>query len=83
VFFVDGMLVSQPSNGGPWRGGSRTDQAIDDYVHPNEVEGIEIYRGESDTPAEFITRWVGCGTVVIWTRRGEMRAEGRATDDRG
>jgi hypothetical protein len=86
VFFVDGMLVSQPSTGGgPWRGGSR-DQAIDDYVHPNEVEGIEIYRGESDTPAEFITRWVGCGTVVIWTRRGEMRGDrredaARARDD--
>lgn len=77
VFFVDGMVVSQPSGGGggPWRGGSRTDQAIDDYVHPNEVEGIEIYRGESDTPAEFITRYVACGTVVIWTRRGEMRGD--------
>jgi hypothetical protein len=77
VFFVDGMMVSQPSTmGGNWRGGAR-DQAIDDYVHPSEVEGIEIYRGESDTPAEFTTRWVGCGTVVIWTRRGEMRGDRR------
>lgn len=85
VFFVDGMLVSQPSQqGSPWRGGGRTDQAIDDYVHPNEVEGIEIYRGESDTPAEFVTRWVGCGTVVIWTRRGEMREErGRGGEPAG
>ncbi|HST58102.1 MAG TPA: carboxypeptidase-like regulatory domain-containing protein [Longimicrobium sp.] len=75
VFFVDGVVVSQPAGmgGGPWQSGSRTDQAIDDFVHPQEVEGIEIYRGESDTPAEFITRWVGCGTIVIWTRRGEMR----------
>lgn len=70
VFFIDGMLVSQPSMGGV-RGGARNDQAIDDYVHPAEVEGIEIYRGETDTPAEFITRWVQCGTVVIWTKRGE------------
>lgn len=75
VFFVDGMLVSQPSMGGPFRGGPRQDQAIDDYVQPGDVEGIEIYRGESDTPAEFVTRWVGCGTIVIWTRRGEMRGE--------
>lgn len=73
VFFIDGMLVSQPSMGSPFRGGARQDQAIDDYVSPYEVEGIEIYRGESDTPAEFVTRWVGCGTIVIWTRRGEMR----------
>jgi hypothetical protein len=89
VFFVDGMVVSQPSGmgGGPWTSGSRTDQAIDDFVHPAEVEGIEIYRGESDTPAEFVTRWVGCGTIVIWTRRGEMRekkpdVEGGATTAR-
>lgn len=75
VFFVDGMLVGQPSNGNPWRNGARTDRAIDDYVQPNDVEGIEVYRGESDTPAEFVTRWVGCGTIVIWTRRGEPRAE--------
>jgi len=71
VFFVDGMLVSQPTMGGVFRGSPRHDQAIDDYVHPTEVEGIEVYRGEGDTPAEFVTRWVQCGTVVIWTRRGE------------
>jgi hypothetical protein len=75
VFFVDGMMVSQPSMGSPFRGGPRQDQAIDDYVQPGEVEGIEIYRGESDTPAEFVTRWVQCGTVVIWTRRGMMRGD--------
>jgi hypothetical protein len=73
VFFVDGMLVSQPTMGSPFRGGPRHDQAIDDYVQPGEVEGIEIYRGEGDTPAEFVTRWVQCGTIVIWTRRGEVR----------
>jgi Carboxypeptidase regulatory-like domain/TonB-dependent Receptor Plug Domain len=73
VFFVDGMLVSRSAVASPLRGGGRQEQAIDDYVHPSEVEGIEIYRGEGDTPAEFVTRWVHCGTVVIWTRRGVMR----------
>ena len=68
VFFVDGMQVNQPSM--PGRFNPRPDVAIDDYVQPEEVEGMEIYRGESDTPAEFSTRWVQCGTVVIWTRRG-------------
>ena len=43
---------------------------IDNLVKPEEIRGIEVYRGESDTPAEFGTRWVQCGTVVIWTRRG-------------
>ncbi|HLM68463.1 MAG TPA: TonB-dependent receptor plug domain-containing protein, partial [Longimicrobium sp.] len=75
VFFIDGMLVSTPANGVPWRGGARTDRPIDDYVQPGDIEGIEIYRGESDTPAEFVTRYVSCGTIVIWTRRGEMRSE--------
>ena len=51
------------------------DFIVDNYVPviemiQAEVEGIEIYRGESDTPAEFTTRWVQCGTVVVWTRRG-------------
>jgi hypothetical protein len=72
VFFVDGMQVNQPSTHGS-RSTPRNDMAIDDYVQPEEVEGIEVYRGESDTPAEFSTRWVQCGTVVIWTRRGSLR----------
>ena len=69
VFFVDGMRVNEPNMPGV-RASARHDQPIDDYVNPEEVEGIEVYRGESDTPAEFSTRWVQCGTVVIWTRRG-------------
>lgn len=75
VFFVDGMQVNQPSTPG-FRATPRNDMSIDDYVQPEEVEGIEVYRGESDTPAEFSTRWVQCGTVVIWTRRG-FRQRGR------
>jgi hypothetical protein len=74
VFFVDGMMVGNPSQGTPWSRGPRTDRAIDDYVQPGDIEGIEIYRGESDTPAEFVTRHVGCGTIVIWTRRGQLRS---------
>ncbi|MBW3571484.1 MAG: TonB-dependent receptor [Gemmatimonadetes bacterium] len=74
VFFVDGMQVNQPAMTG-FRATPRQDMAIDDYVQPDEVEGVEVYRGESDTPAEFSTRWVQCGTVVIWTRRG-FRARG-------
>lgn len=68
VFFVDGTRVNEPSM--PGRPSMRDNLSIDDYVVPEEVEGIEVYRGESDTPAEFTSRWVQCGTVVIWTRRG-------------
>jgi len=76
VFFVDGMQINQPSTPGV-RATPRNDMAIDDYVQPDEVEGIEVYRGEADTPAEFSTRWVQCGTVVIWTRRGFRQRPGR------
>jgi hypothetical protein len=69
VFFVDGMRINEPTLPG-MRPGVRQDVPVDDYVNPQEVEGIEVYRGESDTPAEFTSRWVQCGTVVIWTRRG-------------
>jgi hypothetical protein len=69
VFFVDGMRINEPTLPGR-RPTLRNDASIDDYVNAQEVEGVEIYRGESDTPAEFTTRWVQCGTVVIWTRRG-------------
>lgn len=67
VFFVDGMRMNLPPAPGA-RGGM--DFVIDDYVSPGDVEGIEVYRGESETPAEFVTAAVSCGTVVIWTRRG-------------
>lgn len=67
VFFVDGMRMNQPPPPGG-RGGM--DFVIDDYVSPGDVEGIEVYRGESETPAEFVTAAVSCGTVVIWTKRG-------------
>jgi hypothetical protein len=69
VFFLDGLQLNQPAIAGRY---SPRDFAIDDYVNAQEVEGIEIYRGEADTPAEFVTRWVQCGTIVIWTRRGSF-----------
>lgn len=68
VVYVDGMLLTRPGSGS--RGSALS---VDDYVQPSDVEGIEVYRGESDTPAEFLTRNAGCGTIVIWTRRGGRR----------
>lgn len=43
---------------------------IDDLVSPQSVEGIEVYRGISTVPAEFLSPDAACGVVVIWTRRG-------------
>ena len=40
-------------------------------VAPGEIGGIEIYPGPSTIPAEFAA-WsneIGCGLIVVWTRR--------------
>lgn len=66
--FVDGMRVTrrQLSSAGPESYGLY----VDDFVTPNSVEGIEIYRGLSTVPPEFLTPDAECGVIAIWTRRG-------------
>jgi hypothetical protein len=66
--FVDGMLVNRPIQ--PGFGAPVAGYTIDDVALPNSVEGIEIYRGLSTVPAEFLTPDADCGVVAIWTRRG-------------
>lgn len=66
--FVDGMLLN-PTMMTPT--GPRADVfRIDDIVSPGSVEGIEIYRGLSTIPPEFLTGDSQCGVIAIWTRRG-------------
>jgi hypothetical protein len=35
---------------------------------PQDVKGIEIYRGSSETPGEFQGSNSGCGVIAIWTK---------------
>jgi len=35
---------------------------------PQDVQGVEIYRGSSETPGEFIGSNSGCGVIAIWTK---------------
>lgn len=39
-----------------------------DYVHPADVEGLEIYKGASTVPPEFNKGSAMCGVILIWTR---------------
>ena len=60
--FLDGFLMNRGGTGGAF--------AIDDVVSPGSIEGIEVYRGLSTVPPEFLNPQARCGVVAIWTRRG-------------
>jgi Carboxypeptidase regulatory-like domain len=40
---------------------------INDFMHPNEVEAVEVY-SDVDTPAEYQKPGASCTTVIIWTK---------------
>lgn len=63
--YLDGMRLNQ-DNGPAYA----QVVAIDDYVSPESVAGIEVYRGIASVPAQFLNDWSQCGVVAIWTRRG-------------
>lgn len=47
-----------------------TERGINEIALPSDIEAIEVYRGPSETPAEFLSsNDFGCGAVAIWTRR--------------
>jgi hypothetical protein len=43
---------------------------LDQLIHPDEVEGIEIYETISSVPARYSETGSVCGVVLIWTRQG-------------
>lgn len=45
-----------------------TSVGFDDYLTPEEIAGIEIYRGPAETPAQFGGAESDCGVIVIWTK---------------
>ena len=59
--FLDGMLATRNNDGGG--------VLVDDLVSPLDVEVIEVFRGLSSIPPEFLTPQARCGVVAIWTRR--------------
>jgi len=40
---------------------------IDKLVKPEEIRGVEVYRGSNEIPARWIGQANGCGLIVVWT----------------
>lgn len=55
-YWIDGI---------PFRGVNRFEL---DELSPQDVEGIEIYRGPAEIPPQFNRRGSQCGVVLVWTR---------------
>jgi outer membrane receptor for ferrienterochelin and colicin len=68
--FVDGMLLNRRSFG------PGSDFRLDDVVSPGSIEGMEVYKGLSGIPPEFLTPDAECGVIAVWTRRGGSGGEG-------
>lgn len=55
-----------------------------DAVDPRSFEGIEIYNGAAAVPAEFQGNRnlsSACGTIILWSRQGELRPKKRKKGD--
>jgi hypothetical protein len=55
--FVDGSRVTYDAQ-----------NDINSVVNPNQVEGIEIFRGPSEIPVQYNDSNSMCGVILIWTR---------------
>ncbi len=65
--WIDGFLLNRRPAGGS---APTEDFRLDDAVSPGSIEGIEVYKGLSSVPAEFLNDDAKCGVIAIWTRRG-------------
>ena len=70
-------MARAPRNCGPayFLDGIPTDPSVFYLQTPNDVEGVEVYSGPSETPPELEGVRSGCGAVAIWTRIGEKPSE--------
>ena len=55
---------------GIWIDGQSAPGMEVDDIRAGDIHGIEVYRGASTTPSQFVRSGnVQCGTIVVWTRR--------------
>ena len=61
-YFVDGV-----------RYGTAAEEVDINSFRPEDIEGIEVYRGASGVPSRYTGRDARCGVVLIWMRIGRPR----------
>jgi hypothetical protein len=44
--------------------------SINELITPDQVQAIEIFRGPSETPAQWRDSNSACGVILIWSRAG-------------
>lgn len=42
---------------------------VDDFIRPEDLEGVELYRSAAEAPAEYGGLRAGCAVILFWTRR--------------
>lgn len=45
-------------------------EKLDNIVHPQDIEAIEVYPHVAEVPVEFMSAGQQCGAIAIWTRVG-------------
>jgi len=65
---AQGRLAGGPCPPRMFLDGFETGTDFDDYLRPEEVASIEVYRGPAETPAQFGGAEADCGVIVIWTK---------------
>jgi hypothetical protein len=61
IFFLNGLRMGEVD------APSGSSSGLDQIVHPEEVEGIEIYETISGLPAKYSPVGSVCGVILIWT----------------
>jgi hypothetical protein len=57
--WVDGMFLG--------------DENSFDFLHPDDIEAVEVFRGAAGLPAQYAGSESACGAILVWTRRGTTR----------
>ncbi len=61
LVYIDGIRV--------WvEGFANTTQSLNDYINPDDIEGIEFYSRLSEVPIEYRNYGSNAGVLLIWTK---------------